>query len=163
MISQLLFLLLLSTGIFFFARRIGVIRRNIQSGRDWDGSDRTAERWGTMARVALGQGKMTTRPVAGFMHILIYAGFVIINIEILEILIDGLFGTHRVFAFLGPLYNFLIASFEWLAAGVILACVVFFIRRNGMAIARLASKDLKGWPSLDANIILVVELSLIHI
>ena len=80
MISQLLFLLLLSTGIFFFARRIGVIRRNIKSGRAWDGSDRTSERWATMARVALGQGKMTTRPVAGVMHILIYAGFVIINI-----------------------------------------------------------------------------------
>jgi ferredoxin len=160
MISQLLFLLLLSTGVFFFTRRIGVIRRNIKSGRTWDGSDRTAERWSTMARVALGQGKMTTRPVAGVMHILIYAGFVIINIEILEILIDGLFGTHRVFAFLGPLYDFLIASFEWLAAGVILACVVFFIRRNGMAIARLASNDLKGWPSLDANIILVVEVLL---
>jgi len=122
MTSQLLFLLLLSTGIFFFAKRIGVIRRNIRSGRDWDGSDRKAERWATMARVALGQGKMTARPVAGVMHIVIYVGFVIINIEILEILIDGLFGTHRVFAFLGPVYDFLIASFEWLAAGVILAC-----------------------------------------
>ncbi len=160
MISQLLFLLLLSTGIFFFSRRIGIIRRNIKSGRDWDGSDRIAERLAMMARVALGQGKMTARPVAGAMHILIYAGFVIINIEMLEILIDGVFGTHRVFAFLGPLYDFLIASFEWLAAGVLLACVVFFIRRNGMAIARLASNDLKGWPSLDANIILVVEILL---
>ena len=160
MMSQLLFLLLLGTGTFFFARRIGVIRRNILSGREWDGSDRTGERWATMARVALGQGKMTARPVAGIMHILIYVGFVIINIEILEILIDGLFGTHRVFAFLGAPYDFLIASFEWLALGVIIACVVFFVRRNGLALARLVSKDLKGWPTLDANIILVVEVLL---
>ena len=108
----------------------------------------------------LGQGKMTARPVAGVMHILIYVGFVIINIEILEILIDGLFGTHRIFAFLGPVYDFLIASFEWLAAGVIVACVVFFVRRNGIALARFTSNDLKGWPSLDANIILVVEVLL---
>jgi len=144
MLSQLLFLVILGTASFFFVKRIGVIRRNILSGIDWDGSDRKLERWKTMARVALGQSKMTARPVAGIMHIIIYAGFVIINIEMLEIVIDGLFGTHRIFAFLGGFYNVLIASFEWLAAGVILACVVFFIRRNGMAIVRLTSKDLQG-------------------
>lgn len=160
MISQLLFLAILSTGIFLFAKRIAVIRRNIGSGTAWDGSDRKLERWKTMARVALGQGKMTTRPVAGIMHIIIYLGFVIINLEILEILIDGLFGTHRVFSVLGPLYDALIGSFEWLALGVIVACVVFFARRNALALARLTSKDLKGWPSLDANIILVVEVLL---
>jgi ferredoxin len=160
MLSQLLFLAILGTASFFFAKRIAVIRRNILSGIDWDGSDRKADRWKTMARVALGQGKMTARPVAGIMHIIVYAGFVIINIEMLEIVIDGLFGTHRIFAFLGGFYNVLIASFEWLAAGVIVACVVFFIRRNGMALARLTSKDLQGWPSLDANIILVAEVVL---
>ena len=160
MLSQLLFLAILGTASFFFAKRIAVIRRNILSGIDWDGSDRKAERWKTMARVALGQSKMTTRPVAGIMHIIVYAGFVIINIEMLEIVIDGLFGTHRIFAFLGGFYNVLIASFEWLAAGVIVACVVFFIRRNGMALARLTSRDLQGWPSLDANIILVAEVVL---
>jgi hypothetical protein len=142
MLSQLLFLVILGTASFFFAKRIAVIRRNILSGIDWDGSDRKADRWKTMARVALGQGKMTARPVAGIMHIIVYAGFVIINIEMLEIVIDGLFGTHRIFAFLGGFYNVLIASFEWLAAGVIVACVVFFIRRNGMALARLTSKGL---------------------
>lgn len=160
MISQLLFLAILSTGVFLFAKRVAVIRRNIGSGTDWDGSDQKAERWKTMAKVALGQGKMTARPVAGIMHILIYLGFVIINLEIIEILIDGIFGTHRVFAILGPLYDVLIGSFEWLALGVIVACVVFFVRRNVLALARLTSKDLRGWPSLDANIILVVEVLL---
>ena len=159
--SQLIFLLLLSTGIFFFARRIRFIQRNIRSGRDVDLSDQKGKRWKTMARVALGQSKMTARPVAGAMHILIYLGFVIINVEILEILLDGLLGTHRIFAEpLGAVYHVLIGSFEWLAAGVILACVVFFMRRNAMAIARLRSRELAGWPSLDANIILVVEVLL---
>ncbi|MDO7741817.1 MAG: Fe-S oxidoreductase, partial [Flavobacteriales bacterium] len=159
--SQLIFLLLLSTGIFFFVRRIRFIQKNIRLGRDVDLSDQKVKRWKTMARVALGQGKMTARPVAGIMHIVIYVGFVIINLEMLEILLDGLLGTHRIFAEpLGPVYDVLIGSFEWLAAGVILSCVVFFIRRNGMAIARLRSRELAGWPSLDANIILVVEVLL---
>ena len=144
MLSQLLFLAILGTASFFFAKRVAVIRRNILSGIDWDGSDRKAERWKTMARVALGQSKMTTRPVAGIMHIIVYAGFVIINIEMLEIVIDGLFGTHRIFAFLGGLYNLLIASFECFAAGVIVACCVFVIRRNGLALAPWTSKDLQA-------------------
>ncbi|MFZ8835675.1 MAG: 4Fe-4S dicluster domain-containing protein [Flavobacteriales bacterium] len=160
MIGQIIFFVLLGTASFLFARRIGVIRRNILSGQPWDGTTRKSERWSTMARVALGQGKMTKRPVAGVMHLLIYAGFIIINIEILEILFDGLFGTHRAFAGIGIVYDVLIGAFEWLALGVIVACVVFFIRRNGLALARLVSKDLKGWPSLDANIILVIEILL---
>lgn len=160
MIEQLLFALLLATGIGMFARRIGFIRRNIAMGRDVDRSDQPSERWKVMARVALGQGKMIARPVAGVMHILIYVGFVVINLEMLEIVLDGLLGTHRLFAGLGGVYDALIACFEWLAAGVILACVVFFVRRNGMAIARFRSKEMAGWPSLDANIILVAEVLL---
>ncbi len=159
-LSSLVFLAVLGVGVFFFTRRIGVIRRNILMGGDVALEGSAADRWRVMARVALGQGKMTARPVAGIMHILIYLGFVIINIEILEILIDGVFGTHRVFAFLGPAYDALIATFEWLAAGVVLACVVFFVRRNGMAIARFRSREMSGWPTLDANIILVVEVLL---
>ncbi|MGB1075248.1 MAG: 4Fe-4S dicluster domain-containing protein [Flavobacteriales bacterium] len=159
-LSSLIFVLTLGVAIFLFTRRIGVIRRNIQMGGEVKLEGSAAERWALMARVALGQGKMTARPVAGIMHIIIYLGFVIINIEILEILIDGLFGTHRVFSFLGPVYNALIASFEVLAAGVLLACAVFFVRRNGMAIARFRSPEMGGWPSLDANIILVVEVLL---
>ena len=160
MIAQLLFALCVAAGVGLFAKRIGFIRRNILQGQDVDRSDRAADRWKVMARVALGQGKMVARPVAGVMHILIYVGFVVINIELLEIVIDGLFGTHRVFAFLGPLYDVLIGTFEVLAALVVLACVVFFVRRNGMAIARFRSPEMGGWPSLDANVILVAEVLL---
>ena len=160
-IGQVAFALLLGTAVFFFARRIREVRRNIQLGRDIDLTDRKSERWATMARVALGQSKMVVRPVAGVMHILIYAGFVLINIEVLEILIDGLFGTHRVFApYLGGFYNFLIGTFEWLALGVLVACVVFLIRRNLLPIARFRSPEMTGWPKNDANIILIVEVVL---
>ena len=160
MIAQLLFALCVAAGVGLFTKRIGFIRRNILQGQDVDRQDRTTDRWKVMARVALGQGKMVARPVAGVMHILIYVGFVVINIELLEIVIDGLFGTHRVFSFLGPLYDVLIGTFEVLAALVVLACVVFFVRRNGMAIARFRSPEMGGWPSLDANLILVAEVLL---
>jgi ferredoxin len=157
----MVFLALLGAAVFLFARRIGTIKRNILLGRDVDRSDRPGERWATMARVALGQSKMVVRPVAGIMHIVIYAGFILINIEVLEILIDGLFGTHRVFApYLGGLYDFLIGCFEWLALGVLVACVVFLVRRNVLPIARFRSPEMKGWPKNDANIILVVEVLL---
>tara|TARA_B110000003_G_scaffold46377_1_gene44594 strand:+ start:14325 stop:15647 length:1323 start_codon:yes stop_codon:yes gene_type:complete len=160
MIAQIVFAVCLAIGIGLFARRVSFIRRNILQGQSIDRSDRPSDRWKVMARVALGQGKMVTRPVAGIMHILIYVGFVLINIEMLEILLDGLLGTHRVFSFLGPFYNFLIGMFEVLAALVVLACVVFFVRRNGMAIARFGSPEMGGWPSLDANIILIAEVLL---
>jgi len=160
-LGQLVFLALLGTAVFLFARRIGTIKRNILLGRDVDRSDRPGERWATMARVAMGQSKMVVRPVAGLMHIVIYAGFILINIEVLEILIDGLFGTHRVFApHLGGLYDFLIGCFEWLALGVLVACVVFLVRRNVLPIARFRSPEMTGWPKNDANIILVVEVLL---
>ena len=160
-IGQLVFALLLGTAGFFFARRISTIRRNIHLGRDLDLTDRKGERWSTMARVALGQSKMVVRPVAGVMHILIYVGFILINIEVLEILVDGLFGTHRVFApFLGGVYDVMIGTFEWLAFGVLLACVVFLVRRNILPIARFRSPEMDGWPKSDANIILVVEVLL---
>lgn len=158
--SQFIFILLFATGLFFFIRRIRVIQRNIRLGRDVDLSDQKALRWKTMARVALGQGKMTARPVAGIMHIVIYVGFVVINIEILEIVIDGIAGTHRVFAFLGPVYDVLIGTFEVLAAGVLLACLGFLVRRNVLALPRFRSPEMTGWPSLDANIILIVEVLL---
>ena len=160
-IGQLAFALLLGTAVFLFARRIGTIRRNIKLGRDIDLTDRPRERWATMARVALGQSKMVVRPVAGVMHILIYVGFILINIEVLEILFDGLFGTHRAFApFLGGLYDVMIGAFEWLALGVLVACVVFLVRRNVLPIARFRSPEMDGWPKNDANIILVVEVLL---
>ena len=159
--GQLIFLVLLATAGTLFGRRIRQISRNIKLGQDVDRSDRPGERWSTMARVAMGQSKMVVRPVAGIMHIVIYAGFILINIEVLEILIDGLFGTHRVFApYLGGFYDFLIGAFEWLALGVLVACVVFLVRRNVLPIARFRSPEMKGWPKNDANIILVVEVLL---
>ncbi len=162
MIAQLLFIAVLATGIFFFARRVRQIRRNIQLGRDEARNDQPSQRFKVMALVALGQSKMITRPVAGIMHLLIYIGFVIINIEVLEIVIDGITGKHRVFAEwgLGAAYNVLIGSFEVLAAGVLLACVVFLIRRNLLHIKRFRSREMTGWPKSDANIILVVEILL---
>lgn len=159
-ISNFIFIgvLLAASGLFAF--QVSKIRRNILLGRDVDRTDRKGERWAMMTRVALGQSKMVSRPLAGSMHVLIYVGFVIINIEVLEIIIDGIFGTHRIFAFLGPLYDFLIGSFEILAALVVLACVVFLIRRNIGNIRRFKARELTLWPKSDANIILVVELLL---
>ncbi len=159
-IGNIVFLILLGAAAWWFARNVGRVKRNIGLGRDEDRSDRAAERWATMARVALGQGKMGTRPVAAVLHFFVYVGFVIINIEVLEILIDGVFGTHRVFSFLGGLYDVLIGSFEWLALAVLLSCVAFLARRNVIKLKRFVMKDLDGWPRTDANLILVTEILL---
>ncbi len=159
-IANLVFVLLLAFAIFWFARNIGRIRRNILLGKEEDRTDRKAERWAIMARVALGQSKMMMRPVAGVMHILIYLGFIIINIEILEIMIDGIFGTHRLFAFLGGFYSFLIGFFEVLALLVIVACVVFLARRYVIRIARFWGYEMTRGPQRDATIILVSEILL---
>ena len=157
---QIAFLLLLIAASVLFGRNVAKIRRYINMGRDTNRTDRSGDRWQTMIRVALGQGKMVTRPVAGIMHIFVYVGFIIINIEVLEIIIDGLFGTHRVLAFMGPFYNFLIGSFEVLALLVLLGCVVFLIRRNIQRIGRFHKPEMKGWPTNDANLILVIEIAL---
>ncbi len=125
-------------------------------------SDKKA-RWMQMAKVALGQSKMVTRPVAGIMHIFIYAGFIIINIEVLEIIVDGIFGTHRVFAPLGWLYDFLIGSFEILAASVLVACIVFLARRNVLKLKRFHQREMTAWPRNDANIILITEIILMSL
>ncbi|MFM9028353.1 MAG: Fe-S oxidoreductase, partial [Bacteroidota bacterium] len=113
-----------------------------------------------MLRVALGQSKMVVRPVAGVFHIFVYVGFVVINIEVLEIIIDGVFGTHRVFSFLGPFYDFLIGSFEILALLVLVGVVVFLARREVIRLKRFRMRELSGWPRSDANIILVTEILL---
>ena len=160
MIAQIIFALLFATAGFFFTKRIIFIRRNILLGTDVDLSDRKAQRWKTMAMIAIGQGKMVARPIAGALHIVVYLGFVIINIEMLEIIIDGFFGTHRIFSSIGPIYSVLIASFEFLALGVLLSCVILLTRRYVVAIARFKSPEMKGWPSLDATIILVAEILL---
>ncbi|MEZ2415501.1 4Fe-4S dicluster domain-containing protein [Muriicola sp. E247] len=159
-LPNILFALLLITGIGFFARNVKKLRRNILLGKAEDLSDNKPQRWKNMMRIALGQSKMVVRPVAGIMHIIVYLGFIIINIEVLEIIIDGLLGTHRIFAFMGGFYDFLIASFEVLALLVILAVIIFWLRRNALKLARFVKPEMKGWPKNDANWILYIELIL---
>lgn len=159
-IPQILFLLALGFGLAFFARNVQRMRRNIKLGRDLDRSDHKDKRLLKMLRVAMGQSKMVTKPIAGTLHVIVYVGFVIINIEVLEIIIDGLFGTHRIFSFLGPVYDFLIGSFEILAVLVAVSVILFWIRRNVIKIKRFVLKEMKGWPKNDANYILYIELVL---
>ncbi len=159
-ISNLIFALSLILAIFFFRRNVLKIKRNIFLGRDVNRSDQASSRWKTMIRVALGQSKMMVKPIAGFLHVIVYVGFIIINIEVLEIILDGLFGTHRVFSFMGGFYDFLIASFEILALLVLVACILFFIRRNGLQLKRFVMKEVEGWPKTDANLILIFEVLL---
>lgn len=159
-IAQILFVIALIAGIGFFARNIKRLIRNIKLGREIDRSDNSGERFAKMARIAFGQSKMVRKPIAGFLHVIVYLGFVIINIEVLEIIIDGIFGTHRIFSFLGGFYNVLIASFEILAFLVFVGVVVFWIRRNALNIYRFLGRELKGWPKDDANYILYFEMVL---
>jgi len=162
-LDNILFAIILGLGVSFFTINIKKIIRNIKLGQDVDRSDNSSQRWANMALIALGQSKMVKRPVAGILHVFVYVGFVIINIEVLEIIIDGLFGTHRAFSFLGILYNILIGSFEVLALLVLVAVIVFFIRRNIIKLKRFISSDLKGWPKSDANYILYFEIVLMSL
>ena len=157
------FAIILAIGVIYFVKNVKKIIRNINLGQDIDRSDRSSDRWKNMAMIALGQSKMVKRPVAGFLHIIVYVGFVIINIEVLEIIIDGLFGTHRVFSFLGPLYDILIGSFEILALLVLVAVIIFLVRRNVIKLKRFLSSDLQGWPKSDANYILYFEIVLMSL
>jgi heterodisulfide reductase subunit C len=160
---NLLFAIILILGFGFFTINIRKIIRNINLGQEVNRSDNPSLRWKNMAMIALGQSKMVKRPIAGILHIVVYVGFIIINIELLEIIIDGLFGTHRVFSGLGSLYNFLIGSFEILALLVLVAVVIFFIRRNIIKLNRFIHNDLKGWPKSDANYILYFEIVLMSL
>jgi heterodisulfide reductase subunit C len=162
-LDNVLFAILLFAGFGYFFSNVKKIIRNINLGTAIDRSDNPKERWKNMAMIALGQSKMVKRPVAGILHIIVYLGFIIINIELLEIIIDGLFGTHRVFAFLGSGYNFLIGSFEILAVLVLLAVVAFWTRRNIIKLNRFLSSDLKGYPKNDANYILYFEVVLMSL
>lgn len=163
MISRIVFVILLVCGIYFFSRSIRKVIRNIRFGKPIPPVTHKKERWKQMARVALGQSKMVSRPVAGIMHIFIYAGFIIINIEVLEILADGILGTHRLFAPSGAFYDFLIGFFEILALLVIIACIVFLLRRNLLKLPRFHQPEMKSWPRKDANIILITEIILMSL
>lgn len=160
LLGQILFVIALVFGFGFFARNVKKLVRNIRLGKDIDRNDKPKERFANMARVALGQSKMVKRPIAGFLHIVVYVGFVIINIEVLEIIIDGIFGTHRIFSFLGTTYDVLIGSFEVLAFLVFLGVVIFWIRRNVVRIKRFWANEMTGWPKNDANNILYFEMIL---
>ncbi|SHI32763.1 (Fe-S)-binding protein [Aquimarina spongiae] len=157
-IPNILFIIALVAGIGYFTKNIRKVIRNIRLGKDVDRSDNKGQRFKNMAMVAIGQSKMVRRPIAGILHIIVYLGFIIINIEVLEIIIDGIFGTHRIFAFLGGFYDFLIGSFEFLAFLVLVSVVIFWVRRNISNIRRF--KTLKGWPKNDGNIILYFEVVL---
>jgi heterodisulfide reductase subunit C len=160
-IPQILFLVMLVIGFGLFGKSAMRIRRNILLGRDVERSDNSSKRIKTTLKVAFGQSKMVARPIAGLLHIVIYAGFLLINIEVLEIVIDGIFGTHRVFApMLGGLYSVAIGFFEILAFLVVVACIAFLWRRNVMKIGRFHSTEMKGWPFKDANYILIIEIVL---
>ena len=160
MFAQVAFILAFVVGIGFFVRNVRRLVRNIKLGREIDRSDHPAIRWRKMAKIALGQYKMVRRPVSGIVHIIVYLGFIIINIEVLEIIIDGIFGTHRIFAFAGGFYSFLIASFEILALLVLIGVIIFWVRRNLINVYRFMAREMTSWPKNDANYILYFEMVL---
>ena len=156
-----MFIIFFTITLFFFIRNVKRIYRNINLGIPIDRNDNKKQRWAQMLRIAFGQSKMIDKPIVGILHIVVYLGFLVINIELLEILFDGFFGTHRVFApYLGPFYNFLIGFFEIFALLVIISVVIFWIRRNILTITRFLNNEMKGWPKTDANWILYIELIL---
>jgi len=159
-LDNILFAIILFLGFGYFYSNVKKIIRNINLGTDVNRKDNAKARWSNMAMIALGQSKMVKRPIAGALHIIVYVGFIIINIELLEIIIDGLFGTHRIFSSLGVVYDVLIASFEILAILVLVAVFVFWTRRNIIKLKRFTSSDLNGTPKKDANYILYFEVVL---
>ena len=160
-IPNIIFAIILIYAILFFSKNIRTIVRNVNRGKPIDRSDQPAKRWGNVFRIALGQSKMVDRPISGILHIIVYVGFVVINIELIEIVLDGLLGTHRLFApYMGSMYNVLIATFEVFAALVLISFVIFWLRRNAIKIKRFWKPELKGWPKKDADYILYFELIL---
>ena len=159
-LPNILFAIVLVIGIVFFAKNVKKLIRNIKLGRDVDVSDNKSRRWKNMTMIALGQSKMVRRPIAGFLHVIVYVGFIIINIEVLEIVIDGLFGTHRIFSSVGSLYGVLIGSFEILGLLVFVSVILFWIRRNIIKLKRFWKSEMTSWPKNDANYILYFEMVL---
>ena len=161
-LPNIIFAVILIAGIGYFANNVKKLIRNIKLGHKVDASDHTSERWKNVVNIALGQSKIVKRPVSGFLHVIVYVGFVIINIEVVEIIIDGLFGTHRIGLSILPesVYGFLIGSFEILAVLVLVSVIIFWMRRNVIKIKRFLSSEMKGWPKSDGNIILYFEVVL---
>ena len=162
MISILIFALLLFLGFGFFTKNALQIRSNILLGRDLDRKNNSAERWKTMLLVAFGQKKMFARPIPALLHFAIYAAFVITQIELIEIIVDGLSGNHRIFKdALGGFYTFTISFIEILSVLALVATIIFLARRNLLKLPRLTMSELKGWPMKDANLILIMEIILV--
>jgi heterodisulfide reductase subunit C len=159
---QLIFSVLTLASFGFFAFNLRKIAQNIHMGLPLDRTDRKADRWRTMLLVALGQKKMFTRPIPALLHLSLYAAFVITQIELVEILVDGISGSHRFFQdSLGGFYTFMISFIEILSVLAFIGTIAFLARRNMLKLPRLSMKELVGWPTLDANLILVFELILI--
>ena len=163
-LPNIIFSILFFIASSVFVKNIKKLYRNIDLGLPIDRSDRKKERWFKMIKIAFGQSKMIDKPIVGLLHLIVYLGFLIINIELIEILVDGFAGTHRIFApFLGSFYNFLIASFEVFAILVLASVIIFLARRNILNIKRFMSSEMKGWPKNDANIILYAEIILMSL
>src|SRR5688572_10110857 len=161
MIQQIAFIIILGTAIYFIRKRILFIRKTINLGKDKPLNDKPEEPVKNMLLVAFGQKKMFKRPIPAILHFFIYIGFLIINLEVLEFVIDGLVGTHRTFApFLGSFYNILMNLFEFLAVDVLVSCVIMLLRRNVLKLKRFWSAEMTAWPRRDANIILITEIVL---
>lgn len=160
-LPQIIFVLILGVAGYILYKRISFLRRNIFLGKGEKRNDQSDQRLKTMLLVAFGQKKMFKNFIPAFLHLLIYVAFVIINLEVLEFIIDGLSGSHRIFVpVLGSLYGVAMNSFEFLAIAVLICCVAFLIRRNVIKVERLTKPELKGWPAMDANLILVIEIIL---
>ena len=161
LVQQALFIVVFSVAVYLFSRKVGQIRYNILLGRDAEIKDRKGERWRGLVLLALGQKKMFRNWIPAVLHFFVYAGFIIINIEILEIILDGITGRHRMFARgMGSLYGVLIGCFEILAVLVIVGCAAFLVRRNVLKIRRFRSREMTRWPRSDANYILIMEIIL---
>ena len=163
-LPNIIFSILFFIASSVFVKNVKKLYRNIDLGLPINRSDRKKERWFRMIKIAFGQSKMIDKPIVGLLHLIVYLGFIIINIELIEILVDGFAGTHRIFApFLGSFYNFLIASFEVFAILVLASVIIFLARRNVLNIKRFMSSEMKGWPKNDANIILYAEIILMSL
>ena len=164
LIPNIIFSTILLISIGFFVRNLKRLRRNINLGRgQTEPINNKPQRWRNMIRIALGQSKMVRRPIAGVLHIIVYLGFVIINIELIEIIIDGVFGTHRIFSSMGVFYGFLIGSFEIFAVLVLISVLIFWFRRNLIRLKRFYESKMIGWPKLDADLILYFEIVLMSL
>ncbi|MBN3521548.1 4Fe-4S dicluster domain-containing protein [Algoriphagus lutimaris] len=160
-LPQVIFLIIFGAAAWFLSKRVKFLRRNILLGKSETRNDQPDERWKTMLLVAFGQQKMFKRIIPAILHLFVYVGFIIINLEVLEFVLDGILGTHRLFApFLGSFYVAAMNFFEFLAVAVLFSCIVFLIRRNILKVERFTKPEMQGWPALDGNLILVIEIIL---